>query len=213
MGVVFWLLGYVSGFLTLVLIALSISSGLYLLAELAEEFPSMSGKVTKYLLISVLVLQVVLWIDGLPLRESVGGLVAHLIYASMLRNFPFVDLVSLPTIGSVFAFVGSNVMWLFYFTRRTSHFVQVVGFFVLCVWSVPCALFVSLTPSDNALPVLSGPGARMMHGDGTDSGPAGGGKKKSMFKMISDPILGFFEKFGNVSGVVQALNTVSNKRK
>lgn len=213
MGIVFWLLGYVSGFVTLVLLALSISSGLYLLAELAEEFPTMSGKITKYLLISILILHVILWIDGIPLMETACSIAAHLIYGSMLRNFPFVDLVSFPALGSVFAFVGCNVMWLFFFTRQVSHPIQVIGFFVVCVWSVPCALFVSLTPNENALPVLSGPGARMMHGDGADQGIAMTGKKKSMFKMISDSIMGFFERFGNFSGIVQALSAISNKRK
>jgi hypothetical protein len=33
MGVVFWFFGVAAGFITLVLLALSISSGLYLLAE------------------------------------------------------------------------------------------------------------------------------------------------------------------------------------
>ena len=112
MGVFFWLLGYISGFVTLVLLALSISSGLYLLAELAEEFPTMSGKITKYLLVSILVLHVILLIDGLPLYESSASIAAHLVYATMLRNFPFVDLISVSTIVSAVAFIGCNNMFV-----------------------------------------------------------------------------------------------------
>lgn len=209
---VFWLLGYISGFLTLVLLALSISSGLYLLAELAEEFPTMSGKITKYLLASILIFHVILLIDGLPWRESLCSIAAHVIYASMLRNFPFVDIVSVSTIASSLAFICCNVMWLLFFTRKYHEPLQVIGFFVLCVWSIPCALFVSLTPNENALPVLSGPGARMMAGDEIH-GLNASGKKKSMFKMIWDSVLGIFERLAASSGLMQIFGALSNKRK
>ena len=216
MGIAFWLLGYLSGFLTLVILALSISSGLYLLAELAEEFPTMSGKITKYLLATTLVLHVILLIDGLPMFESGLSILAHLVYGSMLRNFPFIDLVSISTIGSALGFIGCNIMWLLYFTReRTAHEpLQVIGFSVLCVWSMPVALFVTLTLNDNALPVLSGPGAlKQNNGDLGDMGMlAGSSKKKNMFKMITDTVIGLFESCTH-SGIFQAFSAVSNKRK
>jgi len=215
MGIVFWVLGYISGFLTLVLLALSISSGLYLLSELAEEFPTPSGRITKYLLGTVLALHVVLFIDGLPLYESGLSILAHLVYASMLRNFPFIDLVSVSTIGSALSFIGCNVLWLMYFTRGEDVHdpLQTVGFFVLCVWSVPCAMFVCLTLNENALPVLSGPGAlKQSNGDFDQSLMSGPGKKKNMFKMMSDGLIGLFESCTH-SGIVQALNAMSNKRK
>lgn len=161
----------------------------------------------------MIILHIILFIDGLPLFESALSLTAHLLYASMLRNFPFIDLLSVTTIGSALGFIGCNVMWLLYFTRaRDVHDpLQVVGFFVLCVWSIPCALFVSLTLNDNALPVLSGPGALRQHsGELGDHGMiSGGGKKKNMFKMITDSAIGLFEN----SGIVQALSAMNNKRK
>jgi hypothetical protein len=215
MGIVFWVLGYISGFLTLVLLALSISSGLYLLAELAEEFPSLSGKITKYMLGTVFILHVLLLIDGLPLFETAMSIMAHCMYATMLRNFPFIDLLSITTAGSVLGFVGCNVMWLMFFTRDRLHEpLQIVGFFVLCVWSIPCALFVSLTLNDNTLPVLSGPGALKQSGGdmGDLSMMTGGGKKKNMFKMITDSLIGLFENCTH-SGIFQVLNTMNNKRK
>lgn len=213
MGVAFWIFGYVAGFVTLLLLALSISSGLYLLAELAEEFPTMSGKITKYLLVVVLVLHVILLIDGLPLFETTVSIVGHLIYASTLRNFPFIDLISLSSIGSALAFICCNGMWLLHFTREVTEPFEVIGFFVICVWSMPCALFVSLTLGDNMLPVLSGPGVMKQYNESSDmSGLAGAGKKKNIFRMLFDAVTSLVERFPN-SGIVQALKALSNKRK
>ena len=204
MGVLFWLLGYISGFLTLVLLALSISSGLYLLAELAEEFPTLSGKITKYLLVVILSLHVLLFIVGLPFFQTFMGMLAHLIYASMLANFPFVDLISVSSIGSAIAFIASNLMWLLYFTKAISDPLQVIGFFVLCVWCIPCALFVSLTLNENTLPVTAN-GATIPELDGLSSP----GKKKTMFKIISDMFMNLFEN----SGIFRAMKVLNDKRK
>lgn len=213
MGIAFWIFGYVAGFITLLLLALSISSGLYLLAELAEEFPTMSGKITKYLLVVVLVLHVVLLIDGLPVFESSASILGHLIYGSTLRNFPFIDLISISSIGSALAFICCNGMWLLHFTKQVNEPFEVIGFFVICVWSIPCALFVSLTLGDNTLPVLSGPGVMKQYNENNDMGGlSASGKKKNIFRMMFDAFATFMEKLPN-SGIVQALNALSNKRK
>ena len=48
MGVIFWLFGYVSGYVAIMGVALAIAVGLYCVAELAEEYPSLTGKIIKY---------------------------------------------------------------------------------------------------------------------------------------------------------------------
>jgi hypothetical protein len=212
MGALFWVLGYISGFLTLVLLSLAVSSGLYLLAELAEEFPTMSGTITKYLLVVVVSLHVLLFIDGLPVCETCVGMMSHLMYASMLANFPFVNLVSVSTIGSAIGFVWCNLMWLSYFTKVENDPLQIIGFFVVCVWAVPCAFFVSLTPNDNKLPTASTPASIGIEGaTGTDMDSISG-KKKSFFKVISDFFMGSFEKLTS-SGLFEILKKLNDKRK
>ncbi|KAJ1431969.1 transmembrane adaptor Erv26-domain-containing protein [Ochromonadaceae sp. CCMP2298] len=198
MGTIFWLFGFATSFLTLVLLALSISAGLYLLAELAEEFPTMAGKVSKYLTASVLLLHVILLIDGLPLWESLIGIASHLFYASMLLSFPFVRLLSVPAIGSAVGFVLSNVFWLLHFTRSRTP-LQVIGYFVVCVWSVPCALFASLTLYENTLPST----------DHHDLSPC---KNKSLGKEIFDQCMGFVEKVTH-SDVFSAIKALNDKRR
>eukprot|EP00981_Chlorochromonas_danica_P004229 scaffold857_cov152-Ochromonas_danica.AAC.12 len=70
MGTFFWLFSRVSGSLSIVLLALALSSGLYLLSGLAEEFPSTTAKVLRYSLAVIALLQALLWLDGLPLMET-----------------------------------------------------------------------------------------------------------------------------------------------
>ena len=91
MGVVFWLFSWASAYLSLLVFALALSSGMYIVAELCEEYPTISGKIIKITLIVVLVIHLVLWIDGIPWKESLTGIASHCCYGLMLRNFPFVQ--------------------------------------------------------------------------------------------------------------------------
>lgn len=178
----FWLFSYISGYIAILLLALSISSGLYLLAELAEEYPTLTGKCIKYLTGVALVLQVVLLIDGLPMYQSCIGLVSHVIYASMLKQFPFVQLYSVQSLLAVLAFFACNIVWLQYFIENgTYEMLQVLGFFVLLVWAVPCALFISVSLNDNSLPGMFG-------GKGSN-GLENISKKKNFFRSILDNLL------------------------
>lgn len=191
MGVVFWLFSYVSGYVAILLLALSISAGLYLLAELAEEYPSLTGRIIKYLTIVVLILQVVLWIDGLPWYQSVIGIVSHMLYASSLQRFPFVQLYSIQTMLSVSAFFVNNIVWLqFFIETGTYQMLQILGFFVVLVWAVPCALFISVSLNDSSLPG--------MFVASSSNGLENVAKKKSFFRTVFDAILATLEsaKFG-----------------
>lgn len=195
MGVVFWLFSYVSGYIAILLLALSISSGLYLLAEIAEEYPTLTGKCIKYLTGIALVLQVVLWLDGLPAYQSIVGLLSHVVYASMLKQFPFVQLYSVQSLLSVIAFFACNIVWLQYFIETGAYeMLQVLGFFVLLVWAVPCALFISVSLNDNSLPGMF---AVAKSSNGLDNLA---GRKKSFFRVCLDYLLALVDgaKFGAV---------------
>ena len=138
----------------MVLAALSMSSGLFLLAELAEEFPSMAGKILKCMLATILVLHFILYVDGLPLFESVTGVLVHATYSTLMNSFPFIKIISFRSVGSLLSFVLCNAVWLRFFYINSVDYepLQVIGFFVVCVWSVPIGLFVSLTLCENTLP-------------------------------------------------------------
>mmetsp|Transcript_17406 Transcript_17406/g.29401 ORF Transcript_17406/g.29401 Transcript_17406/m.29401 type:complete len:216 (-) Transcript_17406:84-731(-) len=215
MGVIWNFFGLLAGFSTLILLALCISSGLYLLSELAEEFHATSFKISKYLVATILGLHVLLLLDGLPLLESTIGIVSHLCYATMLRNFPYVELMDPSTIASTVLFLLSNGLWLFYFLR-TREPLQVIGFFVFCVWSVPCALFITLTVQENSLPQTGGMSTPnsdyTLLGGGSKSGGPDAGKKRSIFIALSDMVIDVFEKLTN-SEFFQAMKAVGNKRK
>jgi hypothetical protein len=65
---------------------------MYIVAELCEEYPTISGKIIKIALVVVIIIHLILWIDGIPWKESLIGIISHGCYALMLRNFPFVQL-------------------------------------------------------------------------------------------------------------------------
>ena len=217
MGAIFWFLGYISSLVTIILAALSMSSGLFLLAELAEEYPTMAGKITKNLLIFVLILHLVLYLDGLPLFESLTGMISHLMYGSMLNDFPFVEILSVQCIGSIICFVLCNVLWFKYFLSIYYDPLQIIGFFVISVWSIPLALFVSLTLSENTLPGGLTHLIYQTKGSGANEGvlPLSSNlHKKSIFKIIYDVISRTLSKI-SIFGieVFNAMKTLNDKRK
>jgi len=222
MGVAFWALGYASGFLILVLAALSMSSGLFLLAELAEEFPSMAKRVIQYLLVLIVVLHVVLYIDGIPLLEATTGTLVHAIYSTLLSSFPFIEIFSIKSVGSILSFIICNVIWLRFFYGNIYEPLQVIGFFVVCVWSVPIGLFVSLTLSDNALPGgggFSNVVYRSNDGGGNVDSSAilttfSSGKKRGIFLVVYDAgnqLLSSVSVFG--VSIFNVLRAAQNKKK
>jgi hypothetical protein len=42
--------------------------------------------------------------------------------------------------------------WFFYFTQNYLEFNQIASFFLICVWLVPFAYFISLSAGENSLP-------------------------------------------------------------
>ena len=177
-GGLFWLLGYVFGYVALLVVALALSSALYLVAEYAEEFPTFAGKVVKYCLAVVLVLHLVLWFDGMPWFESLVGIGCNVCYASMFSTFPFVEILSARSIASALAFLLAHYVWFSYFLENGADIMHVVGFFVVMVWLVPGGLFVSLSINDNVLPGVTGSAKAAATGEK--------GKGANLFKSIFD---------------------------
>jgi len=182
-GGLFWLLGYIFGYVALLVVALALSSALYLVAEYAEEFPTFAGKCVKYCLLVVLSLHLLLWFDGMPWFESLVGIGCNVCYASMLSTFPFVEIFSIRSIASALAFLLAHYVWFSYFLDNSSDIMHVVGFFVVMVWLVPGGLFVSLAINDNVLPGVTGSkGANQIGGER----PKGSNLFKTFYDFVQE---------------------------
>jgi len=164
----FGVLIYVSGYLTLFIAALCMACGLYYLAELAEEHTSLAKKFIRHLIHFQLLAHVLLLTyERFPLTPVLCGLTAHASYYTMLRRFPFIEPLSLPSLLSVSFFIASNFTWFSTFRNdlnllRRYEVISgpsVSAFFALMVWTTPIALFVSLTLNDAMLP-----GSGELHG-------------------------------------------------
>ncbi len=204
MGTIFWLFGYISGYVAILAMAMCIASALYLLSEFAEEFPATAAKIIKYLIVAAFCIQIILWIDGLPTYESLFQCIAIFSYVSMIQTFPVIQLFSISTVSSIFLFLSTNLLWLRYFLSNHKEPLPIVGFFLVVVWAVPCGLFVSVTLGDHILPdsVV----------DRSSDHPNNGieGRKKNFFRNIydalADSISSMFAAVGlhSPSGLVQA---------
>jgi hypothetical protein len=94
--------------------------------------------------------------------------------------------MSIRAVAAIVAVIVAHYVWFQYFVKlpEAQDMLQLFGFFIFFVWSVPCALLVSLSINDNILPGIgpSNPYGTGLHGDGNVSG----GKRRSMFKIIAD---------------------------
>lgn len=205
MGVVFWLFSHFAGCVTVLLLALALSSGLYMLSMFAEEFPSAAGRYLRYLIGIVVALQLLLWLDGLPLLESIVELGTLGVYSLLMRKFPVVDIFSLPVLVSVLGFFATNILWLKHFLRMKQDSLAVLGFFVVMVWSIPCGLVASLTVEDSSLPLASQPSpqASMDNIPPTE-------KRKSSFRVLAERLYESLDAL--LGGAITRLWTSLQKR-
>ena len=82
--------------------SVSLATGLYYAAELAEENSVKARKVIKLWLIGVIAVQLVLWAaGGVPFTQCLLGVAAHSVYATLLRDYPFAVFSSPQVILSV----------------------------------------------------------------------------------------------------------------
>ena len=183
------------GYFSLLLLAAALTAALYLLAELAEEFPSRAGRALRYAILGILSAHTLLLLGGggIGLLPVAVGLLTHGAYYLTLSTFPFVDLVSAPSALAAVGLVVSHWTWFRFFVNLDHHMaadegydvLQVFGFFCVMVWLVPVGLMVSVTINDNVLP-----GIRPVNYAGTGIGAGGGGaapnKKHTIFLSLVD---------------------------
>lgn len=188
------MLVYVSGYIFLLFGAVCLASGLYWLVELAEEYTSLAKKLIRGATITLLVLHVLLLVyERFPLLPTGTGLASHAVYYQLLRSFPFVEPRSALFGISAVGFVASNIMWYRFFAADVEIFYRygvaplpaVAAFFLLVVWLVPGAFFVSLTVNEAVLP---GAGVDSLRGVSPASsgarGDDGGGDRKRRKNVV-----------------------------
>mmetsp|Transcript_21813 Transcript_21813/g.51929 ORF Transcript_21813/g.51929 Transcript_21813/m.51929 type:complete len:217 (-) Transcript_21813:33-683(-) len=177
----FTILSYTSGYVVLVFLAVCLACGLYYMAELAEEYTALTKKIIMWAIRVVWVLHFLLLVlDGFPFFYTVLSAASHGVYYQLLKTFPFITPTSPEFLGSCVCVVLNHVWWISYFRSETFRVLQVMGFFVPCVWLVPFAFFVSLSLNDNVLPGSGAPssGGEIDTGDGVKS------KAGSLLKVI-----------------------------
>mmetsp|Transcript_8861 Transcript_8861/g.16734 ORF Transcript_8861/g.16734 Transcript_8861/m.16734 type:complete len:213 (+) Transcript_8861:139-777(+) len=171
MGFIFKVISFLGGWIALAVLALSVSAGLYLACEIAEEY---SSTVRRYLHKSTLGIgftYIILAIDGLPFTKCALGLLTYFSYLPLLATFPFVQPVSLVTIWALIVTLANHISWFNYFLSHDyreelrssydeSSFIsggnpamRVMGFLFIFVWLVPLGFFISLTSIDESLPL------------------------------------------------------------
>lgn len=83
------------------------------------------------------------------------GLLAQGMHAAIMTNFPFIEFLSVPFVGSIVMLLVNHFLAFKYFTEHHYEFSEVLAYFTLCMWLVPFALFVSLNANDNVLPTTT----------------------------------------------------------
>jgi len=177
-GYVLWGLTQAAALVALILLALALSSGLYMMSELCEEYPTFAGRIVKLSVYVVMALHLVVYLDGIPFYYCFVGAMSHLGYLLALQRYPLIQLFSVQTVLVLIAFVASHMVWFDYFITRNNggyksrngdyydhdyennnhstsqnfEFSQILGFFLVMIWYIPFSLFVSLTINDYSLP-------------------------------------------------------------
>ena len=161
-----------AGYFALFCLALCIASGLYLLAEVAEEYSSLSRRILRVSALGTLAVHAVFLLVGVSPKPLLVGAAANGCYLLLLPEFPYVE-VSPTSISAVALLLANHYYWFQFFSVYYVPMFQITGFFMGMVWLVPVGFFVSMSMGDDVLP--SGVGG-VYHGQA-------GGKKTSVFKI------------------------------
>jgi hypothetical protein len=108
----FTVLAYIAGYCVILFLAVSLACGLYYLAELTEEYPSITKKVIKISIYqSAASLLLLFFFDDFPWMETIFTLGGCFLYHKLMQSFPLINFSSPLFIGSMVSFVIQNMMW------------------------------------------------------------------------------------------------------
>lgn len=164
---------------------LAVAAGLYYLAELVEEYSVIAKRVIKYMIVSSVLVHVGVWLfDGFPTPMIAVGIATQLSYSFLLRTFPFISIASPAFLLGCVLLLLHHYLTFNHFTENLYTFQEVFAFFVLGLWMVPFAFFVSLSAGDNVLPTYS-PGPLSDPGYGSASFSFGQQKRPRRSGLLS----------------------------
>ncbi|XP_013420801.1 protein TEX261 [Lingula anatina] len=150
------LLSWLAFVVQLCFLTLAIAAGLYYLAELVEEYTTMTGKILKYLIvISTCVYVGLLLFEDLPFSLIALGLLSNGVYYLMLNTFPVIEFTSPTFLAGIALLFINHYLAFSHFATVWYPFSEVLGFFTICLWLVPFGYFVSLSANENVLPTIS----------------------------------------------------------
>ncbi|XP_026473793.1 protein TEX261 [Ctenocephalides felis] len=187
------LLSYLSLLIQIVFITISLAAGLYYLAELVEEH-TVLAKQAIYIMISTSVLIYIgfIFFESFSWILIMCGLAAQISHYSILQTFPSVRLSSASFIAAVILLVVNHYLAFTFFASTYHPFSQVVAYFILCLWLVPFALFVSLSANDNVLPTVKESSSLLHDNDVVSHYFSRNGQKPGLltfFNKVKDSIL------------------------
>ncbi len=138
MGYFLYYFTVVASFFLILVISLSISSFLYLLSEVCEEYPFKVKYIIQNIFIVLLILHVLLLADDFSRIYSriFLSLICLCLYYISFQKYPFIKIISLESMLSAIAFILSNITWFNYFSSNIYdfNFFQIVGFMLIIVW-------------------------------------------------------------------------------
>ena len=167
--------------------ALSYATGLFYIAELAEEFPTLTKRVVRYLVAAIAALHAAALFSALPKLPVVIGLLLHLSYLPLLSTFPVLPLTSPTFYLSLALLLSAQLCWYYklptspypsyptygsYSTARTYSNAQLLAFYLLFVWLVPLVFFVAGSVTSSSLPM----DGERVRGDEEERGKGKGGR-------------------------------------
>eukprot|EP01136_Pigoraptor_vietnamica_P011627 Opistho-1_new@277 len=154
-----YLLSWIAALILLAFCTLCMACGLYYMAEWVEEYTVLSKKIINHTITAVLAVHALFLVfDRVPLYLTLVGVVSHIVYATMLRTFPYFEFSSPQFIGSCVCVVLHHYFTFNFFSSVYFPFSEILAFFTICVWAVPFEFFISLSANEFVLPTTgSGP--------------------------------------------------------
>ncbi|GAB5366874.1 hypothetical protein AAMO2058_001181400 [Amorphochlora amoebiformis] len=162
---------YTSLYVFIIWLSLAVTVGIFYCADLAEEHPTMFGKIIKYSIWVVLGVHLILFLEELPYTYVCIGIAAHGCYYQLLRDYPRIQGLTNPwLLASVGLMVVDNACWLWYFYYHYFSTMEILCFGQILLWLVPFEYVISLSVNDNVLPGSGayGPGGGMGSRGGSD---------------------------------------------
>lgn len=103
-----------------------LAAGLYYIAEIVEEYSVLAKKtITALIAITSVIYILFVFFDKLPWSMVICGLVAQLMHAFIMTNFPFVKFVSFPFAGAVVMLLVNHWLAFNYFSSNWYQFSEV----------------------------------------------------------------------------------------